>query len=65
MQLLFYPRWAYDAYREILREEMQARGIRYADVWDAVPPSEFTNSAVHRSKRGEEMLAEVIERIVR
>jgi hypothetical protein len=61
----FYPRWAYDAYREMMRAEMQALGIRYADAWDAVPPSEFTNSAVHRSERGEEMLAEVIERIVR
>lgn len=61
----FYPRWAYDDFRVMLRREMQARGIDYADAWDAVPPSEFTNSAVHRSARGEEVLAELIGRIVR
>jgi hypothetical protein len=56
----FYPRWAYDAYRDLLRDEMRARGIEYLDLWDAVPASEFTNSAVHRSVRGERIVADAL-----
>jgi hypothetical protein len=56
----FYPRWAYDAYRERLRDEMRARGIEYLDLWDAVPAGEFTNSAVHRSARGERIVADAL-----
>lgn len=60
----FYPRWAYDAYRVMLRDEMNARGVMFLDAWDAVPPSEFTNSAVHRSAAGEQMLAAAIRRVM-
>ncbi len=58
----FYPRWAYDAYREMLRDEMRMRGVRYVDLWDAIPASEFTNSAVHLSPRGSQMLADILVR---
>lgn len=61
----FYPRWSYDAYRILLQAEMNARSIPYLDAWDVVPPGEFTNSAVHRSAAGEEMLAGVIVRNLR
>lgn len=54
----FYPRWAYDAYRSLLREDMTARGVRYLDLWDSVPQSEFTNSAVHLTPAGSQMLAD-------
>ncbi len=54
----FYPRWAYDQYREMLAEHMKQTSASYLDVWDAVPEEEFTNSAVHLSPAGSAMLAD-------
>lgn len=57
----FYPRWAYDQYRVQLRETMsQTAGVRYLDFWDRVPQSEFTNSAVHLTPTGSQMLADAL-----
>jgi hypothetical protein len=53
----YYPRWAYDDYRRILREFSARRGWNYADLWDAIPPGEFTNTAVHLSPEGNRLLA--------
>lgn len=58
----YYPRWAYDQYREILKIKMQESGIKYYDFWDIVPDEEFTNSAIHMTETGQNILAErVIE----
>ena len=51
----FYPRWAYDAYRE----QMSSRAA-YLDLWDLLPPTEFTNSAIHLTPAGETRLAQAI-----
>jgi hypothetical protein len=56
----FYPRWAYDQYRTLLREHLAMDGIRFLDMWDAVPQQEFTNSAVHLTPAGSRLLAERI-----
>lgn len=56
----FYPRWAYDEYRQILADHAQARDWRYLDLWDLVPAAEFTNSAIHLTPAGENLLAERI-----
>jgi hypothetical protein len=54
----YYPRWAYDQYRQMMGENSRARGWTYYDYWDLVPQSEFTNSAIHRTPYGETLLAE-------
>lgn len=54
----YYPRWAYDAYRRIIREFMTEKGLEYYDLWDIIPESDFTNSAIHLTTEGEWMLAE-------
>ncbi len=54
----FYPRWAYDDYREIMFEVSERNGWTYVDLWDSVPAKEFTNSAIHLTPAGEKMLAE-------
>lgn len=54
----FYPRWAYDAYRELLAEEAQANGWHYLDLWDAIPPEQFTDTPVHLTADGVRMLSE-------
>ena len=55
-----YPRWAYDDYRRLLAEESQNRGWNYLDAWNLVPASEFTNSAVHVTPTGSQLLADKV-----
>lgn len=61
----FYPRWAYDAYRMQLAELATQRGWNYVDMWDLLPPDEFTNSAIHLTPAGERILAQTLSQIIR
>jgi hypothetical protein len=54
----FYPRWAYDQYRKLMPNIAAEQGWRYVDLWNIIPPGEFTNSAVHLSPTGSKMLAQ-------
>ncbi len=54
----FYPRWAYDAYRDLLGTTALAHGWRYLDLWDSIAPDEFTNTPVHLTPKGSAQLAE-------
>lgn len=58
----FYPRWAYDEYRLNLSSLAAQSGWNYLDLWDLLPPEEFTNSAIHLTPAGERLLAETIAR---
>lgn len=60
----FYPRWAYDAYRERLAAEAEARGWTYHDWWDAVPPAEFTDSPVHLTPAGTRQVAGMLAALI-
>lgn len=60
----YYPRWAYDEYRQLLTERAAARNWRYLDLWDLVPASEFTNSAIHLTPAGERLLANKISEAI-
>ena len=53
----FYPRWAYDQYRALLAAQSQKNGWRYLDLWDTIPSTEFTDSAVHLTPSGTAQLA--------
>jgi hypothetical protein len=57
----YYPRWAYDDFREFMRQESQEQGWKTIDLWDAIPPMEFTNSAVHLSPVGTAQFARLLE----
>ena len=48
----FYPRWAYDQYRQMLSAQARTAKWTYVDLWDIVPGEEFTNSALHLSVDG-------------
>lgn len=54
----WYPRWAYEAYREQLAQTAAEQGWDYLDLWDAIPPAEFTDSPVHLTPVGTRLLAE-------
>lgn len=56
----FYPRWAYDQYRTLMAELVELEGWSYIDLWDEVPPDEFTDSAIHYSTTG---VGRVVDRI--
>lgn len=56
----FYPRWAYDEYRNILQAYADATDNQYLDLWDLVPADEFTNSAIHLTPEGETLLANAV-----
>lgn len=56
----FYPRWAYDSYRQTLLETAEAHHWRYIDLWNLVPANQFTNSAIHMTPAGESLLANQI-----
>jgi hypothetical protein len=56
----FYPRWAYDQYRTLLARTAQQQGWDYLDVWDSIPPQEFTDTPVHLTPAGEQMLADLL-----
>ncbi len=60
----YYPRWAYDQYRTWMNTQMETSGIEYYDLWDSVPENDFTNSAIHLNRAGEEILAERISSIL-
>jgi hypothetical protein len=53
----FYPRWAYDDYRQLLAAEAAAEGWAYADLWDAVDNDQYTDSPIHLTPRGSAQFA--------
>lgn len=60
----FYPRWAYDEYRDLLAQLSGNSGWYYFDFWNLVPMDEFTNSAVHLTAEGEALLAGEVARAI-
>jgi hypothetical protein len=60
----FYPRWAYDQYREEMFELTQQNNWHFLDVWDIVLPEEFTNSAIHMTPNGTQILANRISEAI-
>lgn len=58
---LWYPRWAYDQYRDFLRETAVSQNWTYFDAWNAIPPPEFTDSPVHLTPSGVSQFTEIIK----
>lgn len=53
----YYPRWAYDDYRQYMDEFSTENDWHYLDLWDAISPAEFTNTAIHLTPDGTDLLA--------
>jgi hypothetical protein len=53
----FYPRWAYDDFRQLLADDAHSHGWRYLDLWDAAGNDQFTDSPIHLSAEGNGRLA--------
>ena len=61
----FYPRWAYDQYREVISEEAHEHAWNYLDAWNIIPNQYFTDTALHLNADGERMLAARLDEEVR
>lgn len=61
----FYPRWAYDQYREMLQAEANEKGWSYIDLWDTISPAEFTDTPVHLTPAGSKQFALQLGEIIR
>ena len=57
----FYPRWAYDQYRQWLAADAENAEWLYLDLWDSIAESEFTNSAVHLTPAGSQAYYEALK----
>ena len=57
----FYPRWAYDQYRQLMTGLAAEADWTYLDLWNAVPEAEFTNSAVHLTPSGSQIYYETLK----
>lgn len=56
----WYPRWAYDSYRSLLAAECADRGWACLDLWNAVPADQFTDSPVHITASGWQIVAQAV-----
>lgn len=61
----FYPRWAYDQYRDVMASEARENAWHYLDLWNAIPQSYFTDSPLYLNVQGEHLLAERLDSEVR
>jgi hypothetical protein len=43
----YYPTWAYDGYRLTMQNVTAREGWSYVDMWDVVPPADFTDTDFH------------------
>ncbi len=56
----WYPRWAYDQFRQLLLQQAEQKGWHYIDLWDSIDGAEFTDSPVHLTPDGVRTLADII-----
>lgn len=61
----YYPRWAYDQYREIIKNFAEQQQLKFFDLWNLVPEENFTNSAIHLDTMGENLLAVEVKTIIK
>ncbi len=56
----YYPRWAYDQYRQQLSSLCLQNNWECWDLWNLIPPTEFTNTAIHMTPAGSQQTAKMI-----
>jgi len=56
----WYPRWAYDQYRNLYSQLADENNWHYLDVWDIIDGAEFTDSPVHMTPAGSEHFSKIV-----
>jgi hypothetical protein len=60
----YYPRWAYDQWRQMMNEKAASQGWDYLDLWNLIPADQFTNSAIHLTPVGETRMTGRVEQTI-
>jgi len=60
----WYPKWAYDQYRDLLAETSQHQHWNYIDLWDSIVPEDFTDSPVHLTSNGSKQLGVLVGKAI-
>jgi len=60
----YYPRWAYDQWRQMMKQKAANQGWVYLDLWNLVSADQFTNSAIHMTPVGEALLTGRVEQTI-
>ncbi len=53
----FYERALYDRFRAAMTSFTQQHGMHYLDLWNSLPPEEFSNTALHYNLEGNRRVA--------
>lgn len=61
----YYPRWAYDQYRTLIKNTAVEIKVPFYDFYDLVPEQMFTNSAIHMNRDGESILVNEVLSILK
>jgi hypothetical protein len=56
----WYPKWAYDHYRDLMTRTAQRENWNYIDLWDRIAPQDFTDSPVHLTANGSQQLSVLV-----
>jgi hypothetical protein len=59
-----YPRWVYDQYREIMTTKSAEYHWNYVDLWDIIPPTQFSDTTFHRTTKGEQIFSRTIKELI-
>lgn len=62
---LWYPKWAYDRYRHLMRKAARQYDWQYLDVWNSILPTDFTDSPVHLTSEGSRQLSILVGDAIR
>lgn len=60
----WYPKWAYDKYRDLLLAQSQKNNWHYVDLWDVIAPVDFTDSPVHLTPYGSQQLSQLVGKAI-
>ncbi len=60
----WYPKWAYDHYRDLMSQMAQTDHWNYVDVWDSIAPAEFTDSPVHLTADGSRQMSTLVVKAI-
>lgn len=59
-----YPRWIYDQYRQLMSTKSQQYHWNYLDLWNLLPPAQFTDSVFHRTPKGEQVYSRTMKDVI-
>jgi hypothetical protein len=60
----WYPKWAYDHYRDLLAQTAKNEHWNYVDLWDRITPEDFTDSPVHMNPHGSQQMSQLVGQVI-